>query len=331
MRAAQTKRPGWLEGRKTRGRGGGRRPGLWGKRPRGGDLSGLDASAGGRHLGGGGVLAVLVVWGLLGVGRARPPAGAAVPVGRTAGAAPWGAMNCGAGSWAWAGYGYRPCRCPAAEPGAGRPAASGRPLAAAGRVRARHTRQRPCDQGGPACSRADKCASHRPSAHPRPARGQRTQVHQPGRAGLARPRRSPARSSPSPAAPERERPHPKKASTANPGNRPHRPRDPPHPPGSPGPQSKTCATPTTQPPPPPPADTTTPTQTPAQTLGQVKAGLPLGLAGGSGPAEAYFVNRVWVHRFAWRLEPRGSSLPAHLAPKRNGSCPDPRPSCVRGK
>ena len=61
---------------------------------------------------------------------------------------------------------------------------------------------------------------------------------------------------------------------------------------------------------------------------QAEAGLPLGLAGGSGPAEAYLVNRVWVHRFAWRLEPHGSSLPAHLAPQRNGRCPDPRPSCV---
>ena len=193
------------------------------------------------------------------LGHVRPPAGVAVLVGRTAGAAPWGAASCGADPGASVGAatgGLLPCRRAWWRP----EPTSGRPLVA---VAGRDTpgnppsgRDRPSAFPG-----ADKCAPtasprllSRPQVVPRPPRAPAThpRVHQPRprRPGLAA-AGHPSAPSPSPAAPKREQPHPSRPPTAKHGDRPHRPRNPTHPPRNPDPQPKTRATPQTTTPTPP--------------------------------------------------------------------------------
>ena len=211
-------RPGGWGGLGGEGRAaaGGRWPAWWSPvRPLGeaaeGDLSGLDASAGGRQVGHGGV------GGLGGVGPAgcwaSPGPLPALPCRRGLGAGRLAALACGCALptvirvWATGSGG-------GANPPAGGPCSRGE---------ARHTRQCPGDQDGPARSRAGKCAlqPHRSCsiAHrcfpPTYAQTTHPRVHQPGRAGLARPRRYPPTPSPGPATPERERLHPRRAPTAN--------------------------------------------------------------------------------------------------------------------
>ena len=125
-------------------------------------------------------------------------------------------------------------------------------LAAAGRGRARHTRQTPLgDRGGPARSRADKCAlqSHRAVRCPRASRAPgRTMAPssptRPCRVGLAAPVTRPplhlARQ------PQRGNGYTREGFNGKLRDELHRPRDLLHPPGSPGSRSRVGARPTAQ-------------------------------------------------------------------------------------
>ena len=226
------------------------------------DLSGPGASAGGRHAGHGGVLAVPVVRGLPGVGPTPVPPGATVLVCRTVGAAPWGPREL------WLAHGLWSVRLPAGPGSAcalltaihvwahrsgwrGEPT-NGRPLVAvAGRDT---TWQRPCGRDDPTRSLGQQVCSRSlteglpdcPQVFPaHPGAGNAPRLHQPGRAGLARPR--PVTRPPPHLArqPQEGNSYTREGLNDKPRDEPHKPRDLLHPPGSPGPRSRTSATPTT--------------------------------------------------------------------------------------
>ena len=183
-----------------------------------------------------GVLAVLVVRGLPGVGPVLASAGAAVLVCWTVGVAPWGACEL----WLARGLGQVTTRgrVAALPPGlgAGRP---GRQRAGAGvwpqqghrGARVGSPRRAVCGRPLPGLAVPHLSVVH-VWAHPvrsarRTHKRAAPRVHQPGRAGPAKPRpvtRPPLHLPRQPQ--KRERQHPREPPTANPDDRPHRPRDP---------------------------------------------------------------------------------------------------------